>query len=503
MDKHLDENNLLLVQLYCSRGHYNDTFFGGSVQKKTQFLNDNGLRLFADDYEKAIKDYDNAMTAEEQQKARQHVYEAATRIRQNVKSTLLTKGIDLDAIYGKEPTREEAVEMLYDQLQQLGMSRQTIQDMGLQNIEEILFEGGKNFRFEVKDTEQNRRAFDRQDIDYEARDGRLHAKARVEAAEGVAIEDTPDNRRLLDENEIEYIDMAMNINPKRRQAMLFVPSTWRPAFHEQMRNDIRQSVHNVWNNHYSKNFLKVGALLATGIALPFHPIFTLAAFIIMKKMGLFERKQKEIQPTPFEKRALKAGHTVYKEVKKNGQIKGQYLCMHDGNLVRINAHDVRIPEYIKGVHLTPLQREQFRKGEAVELKDKHGETFWARIDIANPNLYREYYKEIRSDRTAKPVPNTLDSDEDKLRYIAHAGSKGIRDIYGPANVNVDRDAFLSKYNMKDKFYEMLEIQTRITRSNSEAERAGHMENWKKDNQSLREIAENEVISLARGNSRKI
>lgn len=503
MDKNLDENNLLLVQLYCSRGHYNDTFFGGNEQKKAQFINDNGLRLFADDYEKAIVDYDNAMTAEEQTKARQRVYQAATRIRQQVKSTLLTNGIDLEAIYGKLPTREEAVEMLYDQLEQLGMSRQTIQAMGLQDIEEILSEGGRSFSFEVNDTEQNRRAFDNQDIEYEARDGRLHANARVEATEGVAIEDTPDNRRLLDENEIDYINMAMNLNPHRRKFMLFVPSTWKPVLRDQMRNNIRDSLHFVLNNHYSTNFLKVTGLMAAGMALPFHPVFTLAAFIVVKKLGWFKRKEKEVKPTAREKEALKAGHTVYREVKKNGQIKGQYLCMHQGNLVRINAHDVRIPEYIKGAHLTPLQREQFRKGEPIALKDKHGETFWARIDIASPNLYREYYKEMRSDRTPRPVPNTMDSDEEKLRYIAKAGAKAVRDIYGPAYVNVDRDAFLSKYNMKDKFQEMLEIQTRINRSNSQTEKAGYMDDWKKDNQSLREIAENELISLTRGNSRKI
>lgn len=503
MDKHLDENNLLLVQLYCSRGHFNDNLFGGNEQKRTQFLNDNGLRLFAEDYKKAVDGYNNAMTADEQRKAKLRVDDAAQRIRQNVKTILLTKGIDLDAIYGKEPTREEARDMLYDQLEQMGMNRKDIESLGLQGIEEILTEGGKSFNFDVKDTEQNRKVFDKEEIEYESRDGRLHAKASVKATEGVAIEDNPDNRRLLDENEIEYIDMAMNINPKRRQTMLFVPSTWLPSMKEQMKNDITQACHNVWNSHYCQNFLKIGGLMTAGVMLTFNPVFVIAGYIFMKKTGMLSRKRKDVMPTPFEKKALQQGHTVYKEVKKNGQIKGQYLYMHEGNLLRVNAHDVRIPEYIKGVHLTPVQRELFRKGEPIELVDKQGQAFWARIDVANPNLYREYYKEMRSDRTTKPVPNTLDSDEDKLRYIAKTGMKGIRDIYGPANVNVNRDAFLSKYNMKDKFQEMLEIQARITRAADETEKAGHMENWKKDNQSLREIAENELISLSRGNSRKI
>lgn len=503
MDKNLDENVYMLVQLFCQKGHYSNVMFGGDEMKKNRFLTENGLRLFADDYEKAVDNYNNAMTTDEQLKAKQKVNEVAERIKQNVKGILLGKGIDLDAIYGKEPTKEEAIEMLYDQLQQLGMSRMDIEQLGLQGIEEILYEGGRSFKFEVNDTERNRKAFDNEDIEYEAKDGRLHAKARVHASEGVAIDDTPENRRLLDENEIEYLDMASNINPKRRKAMLFIPSTWSPLMKEQMKNDLSLSVNNLINNHYCRNYLKVGALIATGMALPFHPIFTLAAFIIMKKAGLFKRKEREIQPTPFEKKALKAGHTVYKEVKKNGQIKGQYLYMHDGNIMRINAHDVRIPEYIKGVHLTPLQKEQFRKGETIALTDRKGQTFWARIDIANPNLYREYYKEMRSDLTTKPVPNTLSSDEEKLRYIAKMGSRGIRDIYGPANMNMARDAFLSKYNMKDKFYEMLEIQTRIKAAQDEGQKATHMESWKKDNQTLREIAENELISLSRTKSRSL
>lgn len=503
MDIHTDENNLLLVQLYCRKGHIGDNLFGGNEQKKIRFLSDNGLRLFADDYNNAVDDYNSAMTAGEQTKAMQRVNEAAERIRQSVKATLLTKGINLDVIYGKEPTREQARDMLYEQLEQMGMNRMDVQQLGLQGIEEILTEGGKNFKFDVNDTRQNRKVFDEQEIKYEARGGRLHAEASVNATEGVAVEDTPENRRLLDEHEIEYIDMAMGINPKLRQAMLFVPSTWVPTMKEQFKNDIRQSCQNVFNSHYTQNFLKIGLLMATGMALPFHPIFTLAAFIIMKKTGMLDRKQREVQPTPFEKKALKEGHTVYKEINKNGQIKGQYLYMHQGNLMRVNAHDVRIPEYIKGVHLTPLQREQFRKGEPVGLVDRNGQEFWVRIDIANPNLYREYYKEMRSDRTTVPVPDTLSSDEDKLRYIARTGVKGIRDIYGPANTNPARDEFLAKYRMKDKFREILETQTRISRSSNETEKAGHMENWKKDNQSLREIAENEVISLARAGSRKI
>ena len=503
MDRNLDENMLLLVELYCRKGHVNDAMFGNNETKKQDFLNANGLRIFADDYKKAVDSFNRAMNAQDMINAKTKVNEVAQRIRQQVRTNLLTKGIDLEAIYGKEPSLEDAKKMLYRQLEELGMDKQTIESMGLEGIEQILHEGGRSFEFSVNDTEQARNAFNRQGVEYESRDGRLHAKGKVAANEGVAIDDTPQNRRLLDENEIEYIDMAMNINPKLRKAVLFVPSTWKAPIKEQMKNDIAEAFNMVVNDHYCRNFFKIAAFFTVGIALPIHPAFTVAAFLILRKAGMLDRKQRDVAPTNFEKKALQAGHTVYKEQKVNGRIKGQYLYMHEGNIMRINAADIRIPDYIKGVHLNPLQREEFRKGEPITLKNDRGEEFYARIDITNPNLYREYYKEMRSDRTTKPVPNTQSTDQEKLEYIAKNGLKGIRTIYGPANVNVNRDAFLMRYNLKDKFMEMIETEEKLRNTQDATLKDKYKSTMQKDNKSLCEIAENELISLHRSNSRKL
>lgn len=503
MKKDFDENSLLLVELYCRKGHFNEAMFGGDKSKEQKFFNDNGMRLYAEEYTRAGKDYDRANSQEEMIGAKQRMYEAAQRLRKEAKAVLLTKDINLDNIYGKEPTREEATEMLYQQLEELGLDKKTVRSLGMEDIEKILYEDGKGFEFNVKDTQKQREAFDREEIEYEARDGRLHAKAKVKATEGVALEDTPENRKLLDDNEIQYIDMAMNVNPHLRKAVLFVPSTWKTPLKEGMKNDMGQLADNVMNSHYTKNFLAVAGLIGVSAMLPFHPIWTVAAFIIMRKTGLLNKKQREMNPTRFEKEALKAGHTVFKQERIDGRMKSQYLFMDNGNLMRINASDIRIPDYIKGVHLTPVQKEQFRKGEPIELKDKRGQLFWARIDVSNPKLYREYYKEMRSDRTAIPVPNTRSTDEEKLNYISKTGLSGVRAIYGAANLNVDRDAFLSKYNMKDKFKEMIEIEEKLRNTQDQSLKDKYSETLKNDDRSLREIAENEVISLHRSNSRKL
>lgn len=85
------------------------------------------------------------------------------------------------------------------------------------------------------------------------------------------------------------------------------------------------------------------------------------------------------------------------------------------------------------------------------LKDKKGEEFGVRIDVTKPNCVQEYYKERKNDREMKEVPTRISDDEKKLEWIARKGFQGISDIYGNKTLNLERDTFLSKYDLKNLF----------------------------------------------------
>lgn len=503
MKKELDENLLHLAELYCRKGHVSAAQFGENRDKMDEFLRKNGLTSLAMTYSMAAGRYDAATTRDGMLAAKADMNAAAQQIKDRVRDIIRqSDGIDLEAIYGKQPTREEALRMLHDQFTQLGLDENTVRTLGLEDIDRLLEEGSPEFSFSVKDTEQARRTFDGEDIAYTAKDGRLHAKARVHASEGVSVDDTPENRRILDENEIAYIDMAMNVNPHIRGQRLFIPSSWKNGLKDDFRNEARIQANKLLNKQMIRNFLIIGGVVGATMFLPFHPIYTFFAFIVLRKAGLFrQRGPKEEQPTMFEQKALKAGHTVYKESKVDGGKKCQYLFMHEGNLMRINASDVRIPEYIRGVHLSAAQREQFRKGEPLELVDGKGRGFVARIDVTRPEMYREYYRQMQSDREAIPVPDSTSPDIDKLEYISRRGMRGIRDIYGKALYNEQRDAFLTRYQMTGKFADYNEAVNRFKNTQDPVQQDKYRAEFKKADQSLCEIAENAVLSLRKGNKR--
>ena len=504
MNKEMDENLLNLIELYCRKGHLSPAQFGDDIFRMEMFANDNGLYPLSFMYKQASERYGRAVGQEAMIEAKAEMNRTAGLIRERTKELILQKsGINLEEIYGKEPTREEARQMLYDQFAQMGMDEKTIKSLGLDDIEKLLEDGmGREFSFAVDDTEAARKTYGQEQVEYEARDGKLHAKARMHVAEGVAVDDTPQNRKLLDEHEIEYIQMAMNTNPSMHKMKLLVPNTWFRPLKDEIKNETYSIMPKLLNNAYMKNYVALLATIGTTFALSLNPVMAFGAYLVLRKTGILDTpKVREMQPTLFEKKALKEGHTVYKEQKKNGQSKAQYLFMHEGNLIRINASDVRIPEYVKGVRLTAGQRDAFRKGELVQLKDKQGQEMFIRIDLTKPNMFREYYKQMKSDRNVTQVPEAKSADIDKLEYISRRGVAGIKDIYGARRPNPYCEAFLSRYGLKTAFNEYVTAVERYKQSEDSAMKDKYKQEFKKADQSIKDIAGNEVISQHKSNSR--
>lgn len=493
--REFDKNVYMLVDTYCRKGHINDMQFGNNPLAKQDFIRENGLIGQYANYVSAGQKFDMATNQEEFLAAKKEVEKAAEEIRKECKRRLEEQGLDMAAIYGAEPSLEERKKLLFEQLEQMGMSEEFIRRMNFDDIEQLIYDGSPEFEYSVEDTPEARARFNAENIDYNAEDGRLRARATLHAAEGVAFDDTPNNRKLLDENEITYIRMAMNKNPHAEDMKLFVPSTWMNSMRSSVSNNFENYFNTTINSHFGRELLggtmMAGAVMTAAMAgLVIHPVFAVAAYLLIRKTGVFNARRKSFVPTEYEKRALEKGHTVFKE--ENG--KARYLYMHKGNLLSINAHDIRVPEYIKGVRLTPLQKQQFRMGELVKLEGRNGEAFHVRIDVTSPNSMREYYKELRNDNSVIPVPTVNDSDEAKLSYIEKTGVKGIKSIYGSMNYNPKRDEFLRKYNLHQTFKNYIQTESTLHRTTDEDLKRSYMQYLKNDDSKLKDIAKNELLS---------
>lgn len=494
-EQNIDKNKYMLVDTFLRKGHISDLQFGFNHAKKMKFINDNGLNELYQKYIDAGKEFDSAINQDEFKAAKQKVEDIAKDIRTACRKELEKQGLDITAIYGTEPDIDEKKKLLIEQLEQMGMSEEFIKNKHFDDIEKLINEGSQEFEYTVKDTPETRKRFEDEGIEYHAENGRLKVKATLHATEGVAFDDTPDNRKILDDNEIKYMRMAMNKNPYSQKTKLFVPSTWINPVRSSVASNFDNYFNKIINNQYGRSLLG-GTMIAGTVAtaammgLVIHPVFAVTAYLLLRKTGLFKARKTAFYPTAYEQRALQKGLTVYKE--ENGR--GKYLYMHKGNLLSLDAKDIRIPEYIKGIKLTPLQRQQFRTGELIQLKGNDGETFSVRVDITSPNLIREYYKELKNDISVKPIPKITDSDEAKLSYIEHRGYKGVLDIFGKMSYNPRRDSFLKEYNLYNTFRNYEETNHTLRRTTDKDLRNAYTQYLKNDDGKLKDIARNELLS---------
>lgn len=193
-----------------------------------------------------------------------------------------------------------------------------------------------------------------------------------------------------------------------------------------------------------------------------------------------------------ERKALKQGLTFYKE--GQGGEPARYYFSDMGKICSVEARHVKIPNMVKGITLSPIEREKLRKGELVTLKDKKGNEFAVRIDVTRRNGLQEYYKDGRS---MKSVPSPQSPDEVKLEYIKEKGFGGIHDIYGEKTLNLERDTFLDRFGLKADYMHVRE--TSIREGNDYRMSPAFQE---ADN-GLRTKAEQELGKITKSNSMRL
>ncbi len=182
------------------------------------------------------------------------------------------------------------------------------------------------------------------------------------------------------------------------------------------------------------------------------PVPALLVQIVMNQTGLLDKLLNQHLISAEQKVALANGLTVRATNVVDGKSVEQfvYVDKDTGAINRVNLNDVRLPNHLNGVELSPDQMNKLKEGKTIEFV-ADGTYMAARIDMTEANCVKSYWKEMKSDLDYKEVPTILSSNKEKLEYIAHKGVRGIADIYGGGAKNSERDDFLRNFGIEDQY----------------------------------------------------
>ncbi len=194
--------------------------------------------------------------------------------------------------------------------------------------------------------------------------------------------------------------------------------------------------------------------LAIGVAVLVSPVTAIALMLVPKRTQI----KNDIGLSKDDINQLKKGSIIGTKNDKNERFLVQ-LDKDTNNLVKVRSNDISIPNKVAGQTLSPIQKEQLKNGKEIHIKDKQGQTIYAKIDLNKKtglSLKDENGQEIII--TPEQTSNKkLSTDKDRLQHIANNGVDGIKDIH-PNNTEL-RKEFLNKYNLSKEVQRSNEIKT--------------------------------------------
>lgn len=486
------------MDIFLRKGHVNSYMFGdefGNPANTMEFMRRYGMEKIYNQYALAERDAGQTLSEEQFKRAEGQMEDLAQIFKVMASKELHKNNIFVNVAYDKMD-KETAKASVRSQLVAMGIGEEVIDRLDLDNLDELAV-NDKTLTIRVKDDPTIREFFKNNDFKYEVEGDVLVAEAVIHVEEGITVDATEENQKILDENEIEYIRMAEGKNPKGDRNKFFIPNSW-DAFAYSVANQGARCASRVVNSQFSKHAaLLFGMVGATALL---NPAVGWCVFIAVRRSGLLRDKGNRAPELDlYKSRALNAGHTVMTTQQRHHRTEEVYLYKLNGKTCSIPARDVRIPDHIRGVHLSADQRERFRRGELLELTDKKGQSFAVRIDVTQPDLVREHYKVLRTDKQPTAVPNRLSSDTEKLDYIARFGYKAVNDIYGKAGLNRHRDDFLQKHGLLEQFAKAQKAYYNAGHGRDEGEKQQNQQEFNKCDAALKDLANNLVLSQRKQN----
>ena len=486
------------MEIFLRKGHVNPMSFGDEPENPAntmEFMRKYGMDKIYNQYILAARDAEHTLSDEQRARDEAMLDDMAKVFKMQAGKVLYENKIFINVLYDKMD-KEAAKASVRSQLSGMGISDEVIDKLYLDNLDDLQV-NDKTLTIRVKNDPTVLQFFKDNDFNYKVEGNELVAEAVIHVEEGISVDNTEENRKILDENEIEYILMAEGKNPKGSPSRLFIPQSW-DAFAYSVSNQSVRCTNRIINSQFSKNAaLLFGMLGATAL---FNPAVAWCVFIAVKRSGIMRDKGNRAPELDlYKSRAVDAGHTVLTTQKRHNRLEEVYVYKLDGKVRSIPARDVRIPDHIKGVHLSADQRERFRRGELLELTDKEGQKFAVRIDVTQPDLVRQHYKVLRTDKQPTAAPNRLSPDTEKLDYIARFGYKGVSDIYGKQGINYHRDKFLQEHGLLEQFNQTQKAAYSINKGRDENEKQQNQQEFNKCDAALKDLANNLVLSQRKQN----
>lgn len=366
----------------------------------------------------------------------------------------------------KQEQEQEKV-LPYEALESLGINKKDLKASDT----EALLAGKKSdlMQFSVEDTKERRTVLDKEKVDYSAQNGKLNFEGKVQLQKYMTVDNTEENKGILKGAKIDWEELQGNKLKLDSNAMRKV---------------------------------------AIGIAVLVSPVTALALVLVPKRteikndLGLSEKDIK----------ALKQGEAVGHTNAKNERVLVQ-LDKDTNNLVSVRSNDISIPKKIAGQEITPIQREQLKNGQEIQVKDSTGQTVFAKIDLNDKTglslkdengqkitIAPEQKTDITSKQEQKQTPEIkLSNDKERLQHIANNGVDGIKDIH-PTNTKL-RDEFFEKHNLSKEVKRVDEI-SKLSPEEYNKQGKGLNKEMDSLSNSLKTKASGELSGLTRENSVK-
>ena len=288
------------------------------------------------------------------------------------------------------------------------------------------------------------------EVDYRIQNDEIVFDARIKFQPQVTIDNTEENKRLLKINNIHDFKVDDNkIKLKRIE-------------------DI-------------DNF---NTLLFTTL----NPLVSLALILI------FKTKRPNLEDKNLSKEeieGLERGEVIKHDF---GKGKGAELLQVDpktNSLVAISVNAISIPNKVLGVELSPIQKEQLRNGQTIEIKTEDEKKIYISVDLTKGNglvLTDESKKEIKMsqiedmekkrrflyDLYDDSVMDTISTDENKNKYIEYIkknvaqvqseGFDAIEKIH--PNESLKQQALAKYLNIEKEYKEYRKLQEELKQNNS-------------------------------------
>lgn len=355
--------------------------------------------------------------------------------------------------------KEEQEKILpYEALESLGINKKDLKASDT----EALLAGNKTelMKFSVEDTKERRTVLDKEKVEYTSENGKLNFEGKVQLQKYMTVDNTEENKNILKGAKIDFEELQGNKLKLDSNAMRKV---------------------------------------AIGLAVLVSPVTALALVLVPKRteikndLGLTEKDIKDL------KKGEAVGHT---------NAKGERLLVQldkdTNNLVSVRSNDISIPNKIAGQEITPIQKEQLKNGQEIQVKDSTGQTVFAKIDLNEKtglSLKDENGQKITvtPERKTDISANVKMTDTERLYIVSKIGIAGV-DYIHPENLNL-RENFLQKYNLSNEVnnYNTLSIQRKEAMQSGDLNTArSGLDSMNTSHENIKNIANAELERLDSG-----